>query len=82
MTLFSVLNYDCAGTCLIYRIDEGLGIISRQVFDRLDLITIGKDGRYHCDTFVGGKVAADQTYPGGKITKCEDTVKETGGEPL
>ena len=82
MTLFSVLNCNCAGTCLIYRIDEGLGIIPREVFDHLDLITIGEDGRYHRDAFVGGKAGADQTYPGGRITECEDTVKMTDGEPL
>ena len=66
-------------TCLIYCIDEGLGIISREVFDHLDLIGVREDGRYQTNTLVYGKGISDQPFPSGNVTTREDTVKLTDG---
>ena len=43
MASFSALDCNRVGTCLVYHIDQGLGIIPGEVFNRLDLITIGED---------------------------------------
>ena len=42
MASFSVLNRNRAGTCLVYHIDQGLGIIPGEAFNCLDLVTIGE----------------------------------------
>lgn len=48
---------------LIYHVDEGLGIISTQMLNRLRFVTVGEEGRDLGDALVCGKRSADQTLP-------------------
>ena len=40
---FFALNCNRVGTCLVYHIDQTLGIVPGEVFNRLNLVTIGED---------------------------------------
>jgi len=62
---------------LVHRINESLGIVSREISDHLNLITIGEDGCQQRDALVCGKGVADQLFPGWRVTTVEDTVKLT-----
>lgn len=62
--------------CLVYHFNEGLSIISREIFEFLDLIVIREYGRYQVDAFVYGKCANDQQFPCG-VAALEVTVKPT-----
>ena len=66
-------------TYLVYHVNKGLGIISREMSDHLNLITVREDGRYQRSAFVHRKGIADQPFPSGKIATHEDTVKLTEG---
>jgi hypothetical protein len=46
-------------TYLIYHVNKGLGITSKEMSDRLDLITVREDGRYQRGALVRGKRIAD-----------------------
>ena len=48
-------GYGGMGTCLIYHIDNCLGISSRKVSNRLGHITVREYGSYQCDALVRGK---------------------------
>ena len=48
-------GYGGMGTCFIYHIDNGLGISSRNVSNRLGHITVREDGRYQSNALVRGK---------------------------
>jgi hypothetical protein len=62
-------------TYLIYYVDKVLGILSREMFDCLDLVIIREDGNYQRDALVCGEGIADQSLPGWRVTADEDTVK-------
>jgi len=51
------------GTYLVYLVDNGLGIISGEVLDHLDLITVREDRRDQGDTLVRGEGIAGQPFP-------------------
>lgn len=50
---------------LIYCVDEGLGIVPAEAAGRLNLTTVGEDGRDQGDTLVYCEGAGDQTLPCG-----------------
>jgi hypothetical protein len=52
-------NVRGAGTYLVYHVDKGLGIVSTEISNRLDLIMIQEDGRYQRDAIMCGKAVAD-----------------------
>ena len=62
---------------LVHRINESLGIISREMSNHLNLITVGEDGRQQRGALVRGKGVADQLFPGWRVTTTDDTVKLT-----
>ena len=63
------------GTYLIYRIDKGLGIISRETVDYLNFMTVREDKRYELYALIRGEGRADQLLPGGEVTARGDTIK-------
>ena len=65
-------------TCLIYYVDKGLGIASRETSNHLDPIIIREDARYQRDAFIHEDGVADQSFPGEGVTK-HNTVKLTDG---
>ena len=58
-----------ADTRLVYHINKGQSIISKEIFEHFDLITVGKDGRYQPDALVHGKGRVDQPFPQGRVTR-------------
>jgi hypothetical protein len=48
-----------AGTYLIYHVDKGLGVVSAESSDHLDLIAIREDGCYQRGAITRGKGIAD-----------------------
>ena len=65
--------------CLVYHVDKGLGIVSREAFDFLYLRRVREDRLYQGDAPVLGKGVADQSLPGGRFTAHDDTVRLTDG---
>ena len=59
-------------TRLIYHIDECLGVISREIFEHLNLITVREDGCYQTSALFRGNGRANQPFPSGRVTRRED----------
>ena len=55
---------DCVGTCLVYRIDELLAVVPREVPDYLYLIAIREDLCDQRNALVLRKGTTDQPLPG------------------
>ena len=55
------------GTYHVYHVDKALGIIPRNAFNHLDLVTIREDGLYERDALVCGNGMADQPFPGRRV---------------
>ena len=68
------LRRDGTGTHFVYQVDKGLGIISREAFDRLHLIAIREDGRYQGDALVRGRGRTNQSFPEWRVTAHEKTI--------
>jgi hypothetical protein len=66
-----------AGTHLVYQVDKGPGIISREIFDSLHLIVVREDGRYQGDALVCGKGRTYQPFPEWGVTTHEKTISST-----
>ena len=62
-------------THIVYHIDKGLSIISREISDHVDAITVREDGHYQSDAFLCGKRIADQPFPDWDVTAHEKAVK-------
>jgi hypothetical protein len=50
----------CRHAYLVYHVDKGLGVVSTEISNHLDLIMIREDGRYQRDAITCGKGIADQ----------------------
>ena len=59
-------------TCLVYHINESLGIVSREIFKYLELIVVREDGLYQTEALVRGKAGIDQPFPCGRVTRCDE----------
>ena len=68
-------RWEGAGTHLIYQVDKGLGVLSRETFDNLNLIIVREDGRYQGDALVHGKGIVDQQLPGWRVAVYEKIIK-------
>jgi hypothetical protein len=56
------------GTYHVYHVDKVLGIIPREIFNRLDLIMIQEGSRYQRVALMRGKCVAEQLFPGWNVT--------------
>ena len=65
-------------THLVYHVNKGLGIVSTEMPDYLDLIMVRKNGFDQRDALVKGKCRTDQLFPGWRAAVHEETVKLTG----
>ena len=74
--------WNCVEIYLIYRVDEGLGIVSRKASDHLDIFTVREDGCYQTNRCFHGKRVAGQPFPGREVTTHEDIVKLTDRQLL
>jgi len=62
-------------TYLVYLINEGLGIISGEVHNRPDLITVREYHRDQGDALVLGEGISDQPFPCWAVTAHKKTVR-------
>ena len=63
------------GTHLLYQINKILGIISREVFDHLNLDVVRINCLYQRDAVMRGEGAADQLFPDRVSAAHEKAVK-------
>ena len=65
-------------TRLVYHINKGLGIVSTEMPDDLDLIKVRKNGFDQRDALVSGKCGTDQLFPSWRTAVHVETVNLTG----
>ena len=63
------------GTYLVYHINKVLGIVTRNLFNHLDLIVIQEHFRDQRDPIVCGKSMISQLFPDWTFTAREKAVK-------
>ena len=59
----------------IYRIDKGLGIVPRELFDHPNLVIVHKDCCDQRYALVRGEGMIDQLFPGWVFTTNEKVIK-------
>lgn len=64
-----------SGTHPVNHINEGLGIVSGEIFKHRKLITIREDGLDQINAFMCRKGGADQPFPCRRVPKLENAVK-------
>jgi hypothetical protein len=64
-------------TYLVDYVDKVLGILSREMYDRFNLVIAREDGRYQRDALMGREGIIDQSFPCWRDTTRKDTVKPT-----
>ena len=70
-----LLRRKSAETCLVQHINEGLGVISRKIFDHLNLTMIQEDHRDQGDALIHSEGITDQPFPGWGLTAHEEAVE-------
>jgi hypothetical protein len=66
-------------TYLVDHVHKFLGILSREMFDRLSLVIVREDGRYQIVELMRREGIVDQPFPGWRDTTHENTVKLMNG---
>ena len=64
------------GIYLIYRVNEYLGIITKEISNHLDLVVVREDGCYERGALMRGKGVASQPFPGRGVTAHDYAVKQ------
>ena len=59
------------GTCLVYNIDEGLGVIPREICNHLGLIMVCENCRDQRNALVRCEGTVDQLFPGRTFAAYE-----------
>ena len=64
-------------TYLVDYVNKVLGILSREMNDRFNLVIAREDGRYQRDVLMNREGIVDQSFPCWRDTTHENTVKLT-----
>ena len=60
---------------LVDHVNKRLGVISGEIFEHLELVTIGENGLDQIDAFMCRNGGADQLFPCRRVPKFGNTVK-------
>ena len=69
------------GAYLVHHINKGMGIVSGDIFDRIDLVITGEYRRDQRDALGRGEGVTDQPFPGWIFTAHEKAVQPTIVDP-